>query len=785
MKYRVTIALVLIAAGTLSRGRSEIADRSEIAQTLRDLSQPCVLMDISAHPDDEDGATLAYYRMKYGVHTYSVLFTRGEGGQNEKGSELYEDLGVIRTAETRAAGAILGAEVEFLNFPDFGYSKSATEAFRIWGGQREVLRRLVYVIRRVKPDVLFSNHSTWGGHGQHQAAAVTAIAAFDAAADSSMFSEQLDEPGIALWQPRKMFLRVFGGSAGTPDAVHNLEEVNDIRGVAYVDIATEALRMHRTQGLDRADLRAFNRGRSSYRLARANSLFSQDSTDFFSGIRNWSHEPLKSLMPLADLLQTMQPEQPWETLTRKVSSYLHQIDAIGQTPAGRTPLSRRILARWRERVEHLAAVAGGVGCRLRYDDSVLVAGQRMQVIVSPHSAEGPFSVDSIGWSLPNGWSVQQEEFAAGANMRKFTLRVSDRPMISFPKAEHLYRPIEDGNTAEALLAYTLNGKPLTLRVPLVVDVALPHLLRTGSEALWVRPGDAARGVSFACTVENMFPHKSAGAVSVGVPVGWKARGFTFALEKEGAAEDGSIHLVGPANPAEGEYTIHLSTDHATRTIALRVADVVVPAAVRVGLVSSYDSTLSGALRDLRVRCDTLNDVTLAKGDFSPYHTIIIDMRAYLVRIALREQNRRLIDWVRGGGNLVVMYQRDAEWKREYAPFPFSISRQRVTMEDAPVTALLPQHALLRWPNAITSRDWDGWKQERSVYLPVEVHPAYERLISTHDPNEPEADTGYLCASYGTGSYIYTTYVWYRQLKDRHPGALRCLANMVSYPLRAR
>jgi hypothetical protein len=72
-------------------------------------------------------------------------------------------------------------------------------------------------------------------------------------------------------------------------------------------------------------------------------------------------------------------------------------------------------------------------------------------------------------------------------MRKFTLRVSDRPMISFPKAEHLYRPIEDGNTAEALLAYTLNGNPLTLRVPLVVDVALPHLLRTGSEALWVRP----------------------------------------------------------------------------------------------------------------------------------------------------------------------------------------------------------------------------------------------------------------------------------------------------------
>jgi hypothetical protein len=195
--------------------------------------------------------------------------------------------------------------------------------------------------------------------------------------------------------------------------------------------------------------------------------------------------------------------------------------------------------------------------------------------------------------------------------------------------------------------------------------------------------------------------------------------------------------------------------------------------------------LSGALRDLRVRCDTLNDAALANGDLSPYQTIIVDMRAYLVRVTLREHNRRLIDWVRRGGNLVVMYQRDAEWKGEYAPYPFSVSRQRVTMEDAPVTALLPEHPLLRWPNAITSRDWDGWKQERSVYLPVDVPPVYERLISTHDPDEPDADTGYLCASDGTGSYIYTTYVWYRQLKDRHPGALRCLANMVSYPLRAR
>jgi hypothetical protein len=76
-------------------------------------------------------------------------------------------------------------------------------------------------------------------------------------------------------------------------------------------------------------------------------------------------------------------------------------------------------------------------------------------------------------------------------------------------------------------------------------------------------------------------------------------------------------------------------------------------------------------------------------------------------------------------------------------------------------------------------------QKRLVYLPKDVPREYARIVTTHDPDEPEADTGYLCAAFGKGSYIYTSYVWYRQLKDRHPGAMRCLANMISYPLRPR
>ncbi len=110
-----------------------------------------------------------------------------------------------------------------------------------------------------------------------------------------------------------------------------------------------------------------------------------------------------------------------------------------------------------------------------------------------------------------------------------------------------------------------------------------------------------------------------------------------------------------------------------------------------------------------------------------------------------------------------------------------MTRQRVSVEEAPVRVLEPRHPLFTSPNTINAGDWAGWIQERGVYFPGSVSQEYTRLLSSNDPDEPELDTGYLCANYGRGSYIYTSYVWYRQLKEMHSGAFRCFANMISYP----
>jgi hypothetical protein len=271
-----------------------------------------------------------------------------------------------------------------------------------------------------------------------------------------------------------------------------------------------------------------------------------------------------------------------------------------------------------------------------------------------------------------------------------------------------------------------------------------------------------------------------GKVSVQGPTGWIAGSPKYRIEKEDSSVQGKI-TVNPAKETKpGEYVLKFKTEYAVQEVIARVFDVVVERNTNVGIIKSNDNTLEGAVIELGVPYTLLDEKDL-EGNLAKYKTIVIDIRAYLVREDLKKQSSRLLQYVSDGGNLVVMYQRPQEWKPEYAPYPFEISGRRVTVEEAPIEVLRPNHPLLTQPNVITDNDWSGWKQERAVYFPVNVAKEYTQLLSSHDPDESPLTTGYLVASYGKGSYIYTSYVWYRQLKEMNQGAFRCFANMISYP----
>ena len=241
MKFgpRITRTTLILLIGVLlfgapTRSQTEKTDNAQLYQALLDLTNPWTVMCVAAHPDDEDGSSLTVLRRKYGVHTVSLFSTFGEGGQNAVGPELYEDLGVIRAHETMAAAEVQGSEPHFLGFRDFGFTKSAEETFKIWG-ERELLRRMVLQIRRLRPDAIITNHDTTSGHGHHQATGRIVLQAFDAAADPKQFPEQLNE--VSVWQVQRLFVRTRGGDTATQTFTIDPNETEPVRGTTYAQQA--------------------------------------------------------------------------------------------------------------------------------------------------------------------------------------------------------------------------------------------------------------------------------------------------------------------------------------------------------------------------------------------------------------------------------------------------------------------------------------------------------------------------------------------------------------------
>jgi len=213
------------------------------------------LMQVVAHPDDEDGGMLTLEARGRGVSTLLMTLNRGEGGQNKIGSNLSDVLGVLRAEELLASDQYYGAQERFSRVADFGFSKSAEETFAKWGGHDVALGDMVRVIRTFRPDVLVARFSgtSRDGHGHHQASAILAKEAFRAAADPKRFPEQIAQ-GLQPWQAKKLYIgNVCGFGAMTcPDADWTLKlntgERNAELGMSYIQFAMQGLRHQMSQG---------------------------------------------------------------------------------------------------------------------------------------------------------------------------------------------------------------------------------------------------------------------------------------------------------------------------------------------------------------------------------------------------------------------------------------------------------------------------------------------------------------------------------------------------------
>jgi LmbE family N-acetylglucosaminyl deacetylase len=261
--FTLAVSFVLIGAPAAQHRLQPIAtERGEPALRLmlRKLDTVGNFMMTTAHPDDENNAMLAFYAHGNGFRTSLVSATRGEGGQNEIGPELFEALAVLRTEELLAAHRFDGAEQYFTRAVDFGYSFSVDETFEKWGRQ-EILGDYVRMIRTIRPDVIVGFVFEGAGGGQHhQASSQLTAEAYRAAADPKVFPEQIQQEGLRPWQAQKFYYTAGfgpggpGGASGQKTASAVLpftygEAYDPLLGRTYAEIGGEARSMHKCQGM--------------------------------------------------------------------------------------------------------------------------------------------------------------------------------------------------------------------------------------------------------------------------------------------------------------------------------------------------------------------------------------------------------------------------------------------------------------------------------------------------------------------------------------------------------
>ncbi len=807
----------------LAAAPAETPNAAEIRLALAKLNVVGGVLYVAAHPDDENTAFLAWASREKLVDAGYLSMTRGDGGQNLIGTESGELIGVLRTQELLAARRLDGAKQFFSRAVDFGYSKGPEETLRIWG-KEQVLADTVRVIRTFRPDVIVTRFPTTGegGHGHHTASAILAEEAFKAAGDPSRFPEQLDT--VTPWQPKRLLWNVFrfGGDAPRKDVpgqiTADLGAYNALLGRSYTEIAALGRSMHKSQGFGSAERRG------TWLNDFKNIAGAPAEKDLFEGIDlSWKRieggEKIGLLLKGAeDSFDQRDPSAVVPTLAKAYALLSGAADPLlARKRRDIADAIRACLGLWVEAVASEPSAAPGASVKVA--TMILNRSSRPATLesVSVTYAGAPGEGGALGpneplrreisLTLPDDIDTTQPYWLRerpGKGLftvtdpaliglpenppplvARFTVRV-DGVAIPFetsvvfrrtdPVKGEVYRPFVITPPVMAAFdekVYAFgSAQPKKVRVTLTSGAAVSGVLRLKTEAGFsASPAEVpfaftARGEEKPVTFTVMPPASAAAATLTAEAV---VGGKVFSR--------GLVHVDYPHIPLQTLFP-------PAEAKVLRL-DVKAPQAP-VGYVMGSGDEVPDALRQMGYTVTLLSDDELENGDLSRYAAIVTGIRAYNTRPRLNRAEARLVDYVEKGGTLVAQYNTMGDLVTEQlGPYPFKLSRDRVTVEEAPVKFLNPASSLLVFPNRLTAADFDGWVQERGLYFPGTWDPRYETVIETHDPGESDKSGGLLFARHGKGAFVYTGYAFFRQLPAGVPGAYRFFVNLVSAGAGAR
>jgi len=328
-------------------------------------------------------------------------------------------------------------------------------------------------------------------------------------------------------------------------------------------------------------------------------------------------------------------------------------------------------------------------------------------------------------------------------------------------------------------------------------IVSPEITATPSEKVYIFSTNETQKITvlLEANKENLESN-----IQLKAPEGWEVQPFIipFELKSKGEQKLVSFTLTPPERASVGEITFQFNRieAHAVQRIdyphikpqilfpkaKARVVKMELKKSVQnVGYIIGSGDEVAQNLTQIGFNVTSFKAEELPTTNLSQFETIIVGIRAYNTEESMKNGNTILNEYVKNGGNVIVQYNTNRGLKSDkIGPYPFRISRKRVTKEEAEPTFLKPEHPILNQPNKLSKGDFVGWVQERGLYFADEWDENYETIISWNDPGEEPQEGSVLVADYGSGHFIYTGISFFRELPAGVPGAYRLLTNMISY-----
>lgn len=806
----------IIAGSTLHvKAQNPEWNSAQIRHEMEKLAVTANVLYLAAHPDDENTRLISRLANEEKVRTAYLSLTRGDGGQNLIGDEKGALLGLIRTQELLEARKVDGGEQYFSRALDFGYSKTHQETLEKWN-RDSILKDVVHVIRYFKPDVIITRFPTenYGGHGHHSASAILAEEAFDAAADESKFPESAKKYGA--WNTVKLY---FNASTwwkkeieDHPEEYHltNVGKYNKLLGMPYTVMAAESRSRHRSQGF--GALRPRGNQLEYLELLKGSD---QKTEPLFENITtDWSRVKggKKIQKQIAELLKNYDHTEPQKSADALAQLYF-QVDKMPDNHFKTYKL---------QQIKDLITACSGL--YFEYLSEVPYATTNAEVSVRAEAVSQldiPHELESV--------TIHGEKHEVAAVLTNDKTTIEDTKVISseitppywlwsepkdnmFPFANRDWIGLAE-NPPVSKAIFTLKTKYGTIDF----ERNLRYKWRSRKDGELYRPFSVIPQVTVApdqktilfksdapkeVTIKIKTYDADAGELLIKpvLPRGWRAEPEEYRIDNAASDEvhfrtftlfpgagqnrfDLKFSINGqPARDLVEVDYIHIETQ--TVMPETKVTLVHAPIEIhgkRIGYFEGSGDEIPAALKQLGYEVEFLNPARATLDDLMKYDAVIAGIRAYNTNPELYDLNDALNSYVEAGGNYVVQYNTSFGLPddKNIGPYPFRLSRDRVTVEEAPVAFLDRNYALMNMPNKLEVKDFDGWVQERGLYFPDEWSNDFTTLFAWNDPGENLKRGSLITAQYGKGRFTYTGISFFRQLPAGVPGAFRLFANIVA------